>query len=159
MMNGYHYTSCGLDYVYLENGYEIHETPHGRGVAIKDARELHETIALEIITRPERLCGQEVRFLRSLLGLSQDHLARKVLRQQRGSVARWEAEPKKPIPGPADAALRWFYTAVTKHQDAALKLVELLQELDELEHAQALAKGASFGRDHDRWRCSPALAA
>ena len=42
MTDGYHYTGCGLDYVYLLKGYALHETDHGPGVSIEDARRLHE---------------------------------------------------------------------------------------------------------------------
>ncbi|WP_158925467.1 DNA-binding transcriptional regulator [Acidisphaera sp. S103] len=133
MNEGYHYTGCGLDYVYLLNGYTMHETEHGRGVSIKDARQLHERIALDIIGGPHSLRGQEVRFLRGMLKLSQEGLAR-VLRQRRGSVARWEAEPDKKIPGAADSALRMFYALKAGGHEIAEKLVDLLQEVDELEH-------------------------
>jgi putative transcriptional regulator len=87
MIEEYHHTGCGLDYVYLLNGYTVHETAYGKGVSIKDARQLHEHIALDIISAPHPLRGQEVRFLPGMLKLSQEGLAR-VLRQRRGSGAR-----------------------------------------------------------------------
>ena len=133
MIEGFHYTGCGLDYVYLLNGYTVHETVHGKGVSIKDARQLHERIALDIIGGPHPLRGQEVRFLRGMLKLSQEGLAR-VLRQRRGSVARWEADPDKKIPGAADSALRMFYALKAGGHEIAEKLVDFLQEVDELEH-------------------------
>ncbi len=111
MTEGYHYTACGLNYVYLENGFRIRETEHGSAVAIENARELHEAIARMIISSPQDLRGQEVRFLRAQLKLSQEGLA-KALRTKRGSVARWEARPNHAIPGPADSALRMFYASV-----------------------------------------------
>lgn len=128
----YHYTGCGLDYVYLLNGYTIHDTEHGRGLSITDAKQLHERIALDIIGRAYPLRGQEVRFLRAMLRLSQEGLAR-ILRQRRGSVARWEAEPNKNIPGAADSALRMFYALKAGGRETARKLVELLEHTDELE--------------------------
>jgi len=133
MTERYHYTGCGLDYVYLLNGYTIHETVHGKGVSVKDAKQLHERIALDIISRPHPLRGQEVRFLRTMLRVSQQGLAR-VLGLQRGSVARWEAELDKKIPGAADSALRMFYALKAGGHEIAIKVVELLQELDEIEH-------------------------
>jgi DNA-binding transcriptional regulator YiaG len=133
MTEGYHYTACGLDYVYLRNGFEVRETPHGRGVSIKDARELHAAIARAVVAAAERLRGQEVRFLRAQLKLSQEGLA-KVLRRKRGAVARWEAEPDTPIPAAADAALRMFYTLKADGHVEAVRLVDLLTEIDELEH-------------------------
>ena len=67
MTDRYHYTQCGLDYVYLENGFRLEETPYGAGVSIEDADELHEAIALSIITSPHAIRGQELRFLRAML--------------------------------------------------------------------------------------------
>ena len=57
-----------------------------------------------------------------------------MLRQRRGSVAQWEAEPDKDIPGAADSALRMFYAHKVGAHDTAAKVVDLLQELDEHEH-------------------------
>jgi DNA-binding transcriptional regulator YiaG len=134
MTDLYHYTDCGLDYVYLANGYTVHATTHGEGVSIKDASAMHACIALDLIAQARPLQGQDVRFLRGLLRLSQEGLA-KVLRQQRGSVARWEAESGKDIPGPADSALRMFYALKAGGHDIAVKVVDLLQQIDELQHA------------------------
>jgi len=75
-----------------------------------------------------------VRFLRGLMRLSQEALAR-VLRQQRGSVARWEAELIKDIPGAADSALRMFYALKVAGHDIAVKIIDLLQQMDEQQHA------------------------
>jgi DNA-binding transcriptional regulator YiaG len=133
MTDLYHYTDCGLDYVWLLNGFTFHRTPHGDGVSIKDARALHARLALDMIAQPHPLQGQDVRFLRGLLRVSQEGLAR-VLRQQRGSVARWEADPNKDIPGAADSALRMFYALKAGGHDVAVKVVDLLQEIDELQH-------------------------
>jgi DNA-binding transcriptional regulator YiaG len=132
----YHDTNCGLEYVYLRDGYEIHETRHGRGVAIHNAQALHEAIAREVIRRPQRLHGQEVRFLRSLLQLSQARLAR-VLGTTRLSVARWEARPNHAIPGTTDAALRMFYVLKANKHELAEQICELLTEIDKLEHEVA----------------------
>ena len=57
-----------------------------------------------------------------------------MLRQQRGSVARWEAEPEKDLPGAADSALRMFYALKAGGHDTATKVIALLQEIDDLTH-------------------------
>lgn len=146
MTDGYHYTGCGLDYVYLLNGYALHETDHGPGVSIEDARRLHERVALDIIGDAHPLRGQEVRFLRGMMKVSQEGLAR-VLRQRRGSVARWEAEPDKPIPGAADSALRMFYALKAGGHEMAVKVVDLLQEIDDLEHGLAKTRDLQLRND------------
>ena len=126
LTGGLHYTACGLDYVYLLNGYLVHHTVHGDGISIKSADQLHERIALDVISRAFPLRGQEVRFLRGMLRLSQDALA-KALRRQRGSLARWEAEPRRAIPAAADGALRMFYALTAGDHEDARRLVALLR--------------------------------
>ena len=157
MTEGYRYTACGLDYVYLQNGFEVRETKHGTSVAIKDARGLHETIARSIISAPQRLRGQEVRFLRAQLKLSQDGLAR-FLRTKRGSIARWEAEPEKPIPGPADSALRLCYALKSNGHAIAERIVDLLADIDELEHRISVIRETSFRDTDEGWRAQPLAA-
>jgi DNA-binding transcriptional regulator YiaG len=152
MTEGYHYP-CGLDYIYLLDGYTTHETAHGRGVAINDARKLHERIALDVISRPHPLRGQEVRFLRSMLKVSQEGLAR-VLGQRRGSVARWEGHPNKDIPGAADSALRMFYALKAGGHETAQKIVDLLQEEDELRHRILSIRDLQLRKDVD-WVRAP----
>jgi DNA-binding transcriptional regulator YiaG len=145
----HHYTNCGLDYVWLVNGFEYVETPQGRGVRIHDLDGLLKAIADRVISSPARLRGQEVRFLRSMLDLSQDGFAR-VLGQTRPSVARWEGQPDKPIPGASDRALRLFYAAQAAGNKAPKRVSDLLKELDEIQ------KGAREERftDADGWRAA-----
>jgi DNA-binding transcriptional regulator YiaG len=145
MTEGYHYTACGLDYIYLMNGFTVREHPeHGRGVSIKDARGLHDAIARFIVASPTPLRGQEVRFLRSMLKVSQEGLA-KILGQKRGSVARWEGASHKAIPGHANRALRYFFALNADGRELGKKLVELVKELDELEHGESELQ---FEEDH-----------
>ena len=120
----HHYTMCGLDYVYLSNGYHVHETDYGPGVSIEAADGLDRTIALAVITADTRLSGQDVRFLRSLLKVSQTDIANG-LGVKRLTVARWEGAPHTAIPGPADRMLR---VRVAKEL-FSLECVELVVEL------------------------------
>jgi DNA-binding transcriptional regulator YiaG len=103
----HHYTNCGLDYVWLVNGFEYVETPQGRGVRIHDLDGLLKAIADRVISSPARLRGQEVRFLRSMLDLSQDGFAR-VLGQTRPSVARREASRTSLFLAPATGRFGCF---------------------------------------------------
>lgn len=101
----YHYTMCGLDYVYLLDGFREHKTEYGEGVSIERADSLDRAIAAMVIASQSRIRGQEVRFLRSLVHQSQTELANN-LGLRRLTVARWEGAPNTVIPGPADRALR-----------------------------------------------------
>ena len=150
MTPGHHYVTCGLDYVYLRNGYREVETPHGAGVAISDARGLHEAIALAVIESPRPLRGQEVRFLRAQLKLSQDGLAH-ILRVRRGAVARWEGRPRAAIPGSAETALRAFYALKAGRNEVAEKVLHLLEEIDALENDRADVRDAAFRETPSGW--------
>ncbi|WP_041605402.1 helix-turn-helix domain-containing protein [Tistrella mobilis] len=85
----YPYTECGLDNVYLANGYTLRETPYGETLAIHDIDRLHRAIGLALVRRPGGLSGAELRFLRVELGWSQEELAR-LLGRDKQTVGRWE---------------------------------------------------------------------
>ena len=155
MTLGYHYVNCGLDYVYLRNGYREVETPHGRGVAIADARGLHEAIALAIVTSPRPIRGQEVRFLRAQLKLSQEGLAH-IIGVRRGAVARWEGRPGEAIPGPADTSLRAFYALKARKDELADRVLRLLEEIDARRHGIEAARDATFRETDSGWECDRA---
>lgn len=121
----YHYTMCGLDYVFLRSGFRVRQTDYGSGVSIKNAEALDWAIAAIIITSPPRIRGQEVRFLRSLLHYSQNALANE-LGVKRITVARWEGVPNTPIPGTADRALRTVAANRLFHDLEALRDVAVI---------------------------------
>jgi DNA-binding transcriptional regulator YiaG len=146
MIESYHYTGCGLDYVRLLNGYKVHESPDGRGVSIDNADGLHEAIARCVVASPFRLRGQEVRFLRSMLDLSQDGLAR-VLGTKRLTVARWEAKPHGLIPGPADRALRLIYARKADGDALMARILDLLAEIDSAEAGETV-----FAETRGSWK-------
>ena len=124
----YQYKMSGLDYVYLRNGFQIHETEYGRGISIERADALDLCIAGIIITSHARLRGQEVRFLRSLLQCSQTELAI-CLGVMRVTVARWEGAPTTPIPGPADRVLRLLTANRLLGVEATSCILEMLPEI------------------------------
>lgn len=129
----FHYTGCGLDNVWLVDGYRVTETDYGSGVAIDRADELHHVIAKAIIDRPTALLGQEARFLRKLLDLSQADMG-KLLGVDRTTVIRWEKAREKPVGKMADLALRYTYAA---RNDMTLigSVVKALQDADEQKHS------------------------
>lgn len=54
-MTGYHYLQSGFKNIWLENGYQIVDTPYGRGVAIDEALELQDLIDAAMRAQPETL--------------------------------------------------------------------------------------------------------
>lgn len=89
-------------------------------VEIPAMEELHLLLAFLIILQPTRLTADEIRFLRSHLGYSQDDLATK-LGVSRVSVARWETG--KTVTLDQEKHLRRFY--VEKKKDELKKLPEV----------------------------------
>lgn len=88
-MTTYHYTECGLNNIYLVNGYKFIETPRGKSVSINDIDGLHKAIGLLLVTSKKDLSGEEIRFLRLELLMSQNTLA-KLLGVSEQAIRRWE---------------------------------------------------------------------
>jgi putative transcriptional regulator len=146
MTDSYHYTESGLDWVHLVNGYEIHETAYGKGVSIEDLDGLHACLAQIIIQSPARIRGQELKFLRTMLDLSQSGLGR-VIGLSRPTIARLESKRTTPIPAAADRTLRLFYALKQEGHDLAAKICELLTEIDEQEY-----QSESLEQENGHWK-------
>ena len=104
----YRYLGAGLSNVFLKNGYTIVKTPFGQGVKINDVDGLHDALAEAIVHSPDRVNGQEFRFLRNQLELSQAALA-ELLGTSEQSVARWETGKSKKVDATAERLLRVLY--------------------------------------------------
>lgn len=103
---GYRYTECGLDNVVIE-GLEVLIDDAGEEVTcIPHVVSLHRVIAEAIITLPFGLAGQELRFLRTEMGLSQSELA-EILKVSRLTVGRWERGETE-IDGNAEFVVRLY---------------------------------------------------
>jgi putative transcriptional regulator len=124
----YHYPQCGLDDVFLLNGYARHQTPYGDGVTVENAEGLHEAIAQHLCLNKAFLNGKEFRFLRKLLDLTQAELA-VVLGCDVQSVARWE-KGKSEVNGAADKLLRLLYLTSREGKVDAAQLIKNISALD-----------------------------
>ena len=120
------YTACGLDNVYLLNGYHFVETRRGRMIRIDDQQGLHRVIAHHLVRQRRSLTGKELRFLRHYLGLSQAALA-ELLGESEQSVARREKRRKNwTKPTLQDRVLRYM---IEQRSSGREKLQEFLQSL------------------------------
>ena len=120
----HHYRECGLDNVFLLNGFTVRETRHGRAVGIEDIDGLHRAIGTHLAREKRALTGAELRFLRVEMGLSQKLLGM-LLGKTAQTVARWEKGQSR-IDGTADRVVRVLYCEQTgEHQ----KIRNVLQEL------------------------------
>ena len=148
----YHYTECGLDNIYLVNGFEYVKTPHGRSLNIQDIEGLHRAIGMMLVREKKNLDGSEFRFLRHELNMTQRVLA-EVLNVDVQRVARWEKEKNKgTIDGPALGLLRVLYEEAVKGNPRILEPLKRLAELDEEIHKYD--EHFSFGDDQDGWQPS-----
>ncbi|MFZ1348265.1 MAG: hypothetical protein WAS32_15210 [Tabrizicola sp.] len=127
LRDAYHYTDSGLDNIWLLHGFDRHQTPYGPATSIRDIDALHQSIAMSIV-KSEKMTGQEFRFLRIELDLSQRALAG-LLKATEQQVHRWENSKSK-VPGPAQVALSNYYVA-TQNPESSLK--ELMDELAQLD--------------------------
>ena len=118
----YHYTECGLDYVYLKNGFKFIETNYGKGVSIAGQIELHKIIGVNVTKLPRKLKGQEIRFLRIELDLSQKALGQ-ILGVTDQTVARWEKNQIE-IPKSDDLVLRSLYRETMEKKGKITDLIE-----------------------------------
>ena len=143
----YHYEGSGLPYVYLKNGYELVESPYGQGVTIHDIDGLHDALGNAIVSSPVQLTGQEFRFLRVELNLSQAGLAA-ALGCNEQSVARWEKSKSRQVNAPAERILRMLYREA-KHGEK--KLAPLLKSLQDLECTPAPPRKFVASERRDTW--------
>ncbi|WP_142850539.1 DNA-binding transcriptional regulator [Telmatospirillum sp. J64-1] len=91
----YHYTECGLENVWLVNGYREIETGYGKAVSVPNSRALHQAIATDLIHRKPHLSGGELRFLRGNMDKTQAEFAY-LLGRDTQTVARWEKSEEVP---------------------------------------------------------------
>lgn len=103
-----HFTDCGLSDVYLLGGYRWETDEEGDKVlAVDDVDGLLRAIGVDMALHRKGLAGQDIRFLRKQLGITQEELAR-WMNSTSQLVARWERGETN-IKGAADALLRLFY--------------------------------------------------
>jgi putative transcriptional regulator len=126
----YHYTECGLDNVYLADGYAYVEGAGGRYVKITDIDGLHEAIGRFLIANKKNLSGKEIRFLRQEMLMSQATLA-KLLEVAEQTVLRWE-KAKADIPKPAETLIRLLYREHVKDKGSG-SIRSKLEQLADLE--------------------------
>lgn len=89
MNKPYHYTESGLLNVYIE-GIKVEVDDDGDEIITVPAiNELHHVIATGIINHAKGMSGDELRFLRSEMGLSQAELAG-LVHKDKQSIGRWE---------------------------------------------------------------------
>ena len=146
MMNTtYHYTECGLDNIYLLNGFKFIETPRGKAVSIRDVDGLHKAIGLQLVTLKKDFSADDVNFLRNEMLMSQKTLAT-LLGVSEQAIQRWE-KGKTRIPKPSESLLRLLYRDHVKDKEG--KIANILKQIahleEEMEETKLLFKETKNG--------------
>jgi len=123
----YHYLESGLRNIWLANGFTVHETEYGRGIAIADVDGLHKAIALNLVRNKPRLTGADFRYLRKELGLSQAALG-KLWGYEAQSIALWEKRGRVPLI--ADRFIRVYYREAAEGNAHIADTIERLNDMD-----------------------------
>ena len=131
MKNQNHYTECGLDNIYLLNGFEKIKTDFGVGIKIFNQSELHAVIGLSLVQEPHLLESKEIRFLRVEMGLSQKNLGH-FIGMDAQTIARWEKKQSS-ISAPADRLIKLLYLEHIHEESSVRKLCDDLSNLDNYE--------------------------
>jgi DNA-binding transcriptional regulator YiaG len=147
----YHYKACGLDNVYLMNGFYIEETEYGPVISFEDIEGLHGLIAHRLVNHDHELSGKEFRFLRKELELSQKEIAR-LLGCDEQQIGRWERGEHK-MAGSADRLIRLLYQENYSKNPHVRDLLERIATLVQEEEQMQLADSKlCFQRDSDEWK-------
>lgn len=141
----FHYRACGLDNVYLRSGYTQRDVGGETYTSVQNADELHEALAAHLVLRRKVLRGQEVRFLRKFLGLTQAELG-DILSVSDQSVARYEKE-QVALEGPADRFLRVIVMGKLTGAVDPVAIVEEIRQSDSLTSDDLVLE-----RTDDHWK-------
>lgn len=144
------YRACGLEGIYLLNGYEVEEHDGEKHVAVKDMDGLHKAIGRHLVLHRKALLPKEVRFLRNTMGLTQAEFAQRLSNTSQ-SVARWE-KGECEIPGSAEKLLRAVYIASLMEEVELIALRDLLtNKLSELDSLDETNQPPAQFHLHDYW--------
>lgn len=101
---GYRYTACGLDNVYLVGLPTCEDRAGDETITIPSINQLHAVLQEQVALKDTGLDPKEIRFLRTELGLTQAQLAQHVHKDAQ-TVGRWE-RGETAIDGASETILR-----------------------------------------------------
>mgnify|MGYP001183729677 FL=1 len=145
MKNWLHYKACGLDNVWLANGFLVKKTKFGLAFSVEDIDGLHHLLACNLVEKSGLLTGKEFRFLRVHLGLTQQGVAKLLGGISENAVSLWER--KDAVPTIYDHWLRMLVIAKLKGNTKVADAVNRIQTVERLLHQKYVV------RDADGKRC------
>ena len=146
-----HYRQCGLDNIFLINGFQRELVDGEEYVTIHNLEDLWKAIGLYIVKNQKTFTAQEVRFLRQQMDLTQAELA-KMLRVTDQTIARWE-KGKAGVDGTGDFALRVAFllspTSQPEGKEILDKFIDRIKTLSDID--EDVAAEAVFSRKGSKW--------
>lgn len=149
-MNKYHYTECGLENIYLTNGFEITKTDDGdEEIFIHDIHGLHKAIGKMLVLKRGLLIGNEVKFIRTTLDLSQANLGR-LLGLDYQTILGWEKN-KTPISKTADHLLKIiFFSYLNREADSTV--YDTISEIADIDAKENKVNRIELTEIDNEWR-------
>ncbi len=130
----YVYRISGLDDVILLNGFVRQETDYGNSVSIDNIDNLHEAIALRILSTKKALSPREFRFLRREMNCTQNELADDIGVDGQ-TIARYEKGESR-ISGPVDRLVRFVYVFGLLPQEQQKEIIDQIKDVIQRDEAQ-----------------------
>lgn len=152
-MKEYHYVECGLDNIYLLNGFEIKKVQGDEEIFIHDINGLHKAIGMILTSKRGLLSGKEIRFIRHALDFSQKRLA-DYLGVDYQTILRWEKD-KGDIAKTADHLIKMiFFSYLDPINSDIRKKIDEIANLDSEKAQVAEKKKIRFEEFSQEWRMS-----
>lgn len=152
----YHYKECGLDNIFLLNGYSVREHDGKEFVSVTNVDELWKAICMNLVAAQKAFSPSEVRFLRKRMGKTQLELANE-LRVDEQTVARWEKKGGSVISGPADMYLRVLMLSADIMQPEGKEILSRWKEAAKgiIEQDSPLSDAVGFAPTENGWEPQP----
>lgn len=141
-MTLYHFTECGLDNVWLKNGFTIKETPFGPAVSFAALEQLLDEIAAHLVRKPGRLTGKEFRYLRSKMHLSQAAMAT-LQGVSEQNISLWERRGR--VPKSNDTLQRLLYLKHAAGDETLKSAFDRIMTVERLVHQKIVATSSRGG--------------
>lgn len=122
------YTSCGLNNIYLLNGYTEIEYGGEKAFSIHNLDGLHRVIGEELCDLRRGLKGDEFRFLRIELDMSQKAIG-EIFDKTDQAVAKWE-KGQGEVPRSYDLLLRNIFLEHIGENPLVTEMIEQINNLD-----------------------------
>jgi transcriptional regulator with XRE-family HTH domain len=151
----YHFVGSGLPNVYLFSGVTIEQNPdHGRLVTIANLANLLDAIAEKLVLKEGELTGEEIRYLRKQMKLSQAALGKR-LRVGEQTIANYEKG--KTSAGAADLSIRILYLLRRTPSKMLPEILEMVAAMVR-DETKATRDGAKHKTTTGQWSAAELVA-